>query len=54
MKRVLAFAIVLMGLGYMGSFEWIRESSRRPYLIHGITWSNSIAVNDAEAINRDA
>ncbi len=52
LQRVLVFVILLTGLGYMGSFEWIRESARRPYLIHGQTWSNAIDVKDAEEINR--
>ena len=52
-KRVLVFVILFAGLGYMGSFEWIRESSRRPYLVHGEIWSNAIATRDAETINQE-
>lgn len=43
--------LVVAGLGQMGTFEWIREAGRRPYLIHGHMWSSSIKVDDMERIN---
>jgi len=49
-KRGLAAVLVLIGLAYMGAFEWTREAGRRPYIIRGYTYSNSIQVADAEAV----
>jgi cytochrome bd-type quinol oxidase subunit 1 len=49
-KKVLAFLLLFIGLIYMGSFEWIREAGRRPWLIYGHTYSNSALAKDAEAI----
>ncbi|OIO03189.1 MAG: hypothetical protein AUJ49_04695 [Desulfovibrionaceae bacterium CG1_02_65_16] len=44
----LALCIVLTGWGIIGSFEFIREAARKPYLIYGHTYSNGIRVG-AEA-----
>jgi hypothetical protein len=52
-KRPLAFLLVLLGLAYMGSFEWIREAARRPYVISHHLYSNSVMVSQQEAINRE-
>ncbi len=51
-KKYMAFAILLIGLVYMGSFEWIREAGRRPYLIYNHMYSNSIKVEDEAKINK--
>jgi len=51
-KKPMAFVILLIGLVYMGSFEWIREAGRRPYLIPGYMYSNSIIVGDEAKINK--
>lgn len=50
-QKAMAFMVLLAGLGYMGGFEWLREGARRPYLIYGHTYSNSIAVDREAAIN---
>ena len=50
-KKPMAFVILLIGLAYMGSFEWIREAGRRPYLVPGYMYSNSIKVADEAKIN---
>ncbi|MDM8516184.1 cytochrome ubiquinol oxidase subunit I [Desulfobacterales bacterium HSG16] len=52
-KKPAAFVILAIGLVYMGAFEWIREASRRPYLIYGHTWSNSIRVWEEEYLNKN-
>lgn len=49
-KRPMALVLLVIGLAYMGSFEWIREAGRRPYLIHGFMYSNAITVGTEEAI----
>jgi hypothetical protein len=51
-KKYMAFVILLIGLVYMGSFEWIREAGRRPYLIYGHMYSNSIKIEDEAKINK--
>jgi cytochrome bd-type quinol oxidase subunit 1 len=51
-KKPMAFVILLIGLVYMGSFEFIREAGRRPYLIPGYMYSNSIKVEDEAKINK--
>ncbi|MBW2251641.1 MAG: cytochrome ubiquinol oxidase subunit I, partial [Deltaproteobacteria bacterium] len=51
-KKPMAFVILFIGLVYMGSFEWIREAGRRPYLIPGYMYSNSIKVEDEAKINK--
>ncbi len=52
MKRALSFILLFIGLGYMGSFEWIREAGRRPYLIYGYSYSNGALAEDVDAINK--
>ncbi|MDM8525632.1 cytochrome ubiquinol oxidase subunit I [Desulfococcaceae bacterium HSG8] len=49
-KKVLAFVLLFIGFIYMGSFEWIREAGRRPYLIYGHIYSNSVLAKDMDAI----
>jgi len=51
-KKYMAFVILLIGLVYMGSFEWIREAGRRPYLIVEHMYSNSIKIEDEAKINK--
>jgi len=51
-KKYMAFFILLIGLVYMGSFEWIREAGRRPYLIVKHMYSNSIMIEDEAKINK--
>ncbi len=51
-KKPMAFVILFIGLIYMGSFEFIREAGRRPYLIPGYMYSNSIKVEDEAEINK--
>ena len=50
-KRSLAFVLLFIGLMYMSSFEWIREAGRRPYIIYGHTYSNSVLKGTEQRIN---
>ncbi len=52
-KRSFAVVFVFMGLLYMGSFEWIREAARRPYVIYGYMYSNSVLKSEIDDINRE-
>ena len=49
-KRPAAVVLLVIGLMYMGSFEWVREAGRRPYLIYGHMYSNSVIAGTEEAI----
>lgn len=44
----LALVVVLTGWGVIGSFEFVREAARKPYLIYGHTYSNGIRVGTEE------
>ncbi len=50
-KKPLAFAMLVIALFYVGSFEFIREAGRRPYLIYNYMYSNAIAVDRQADIN---
>ena len=45
-KRPVAWGLLLLGLMYMGCFEFMREGGRRPYIIHDYMYSNSILKTD--------
>ncbi|MGD9877843.1 cytochrome ubiquinol oxidase subunit I [Desulfococcus sp.] len=49
-KRGIAGLLVLIGLAYMGSFEFVREAARRPYLIHGYLYANAAPAKAADEI----
>lgn len=48
----LAVAILCTGLALVGSFEWIRETGRRPWLVPGILYSNGMSVREGEVMQR--
>lgn len=41
----LAVLLLAIGLFYMGSFEWAREAGRRPFIIYGHMYSNSLLLS---------
>lgn len=45
----LALVVLLTGWGIIGSFEFVREAARKPYLIYGHTYSSGIRVGVEEA-----
>ncbi len=49
-RRPLAWLLLLLGLLYMGSFEFMREGGRRPYIIHDYMYSTSILKADLPAV----
>ena len=49
-KKVLAYSLLIMGLIYMGSFEWIREASRKPYIINNYLYANQIFEKNAKQL----
>lgn len=52
-RKPLALVLLLLGLFQIGCFEWVRETARRPWVIHGVLWSNGISPSDAPRINRE-
>ncbi len=46
LRRPLTVVILLIGLICSGSFEWIRETGRRPWLIPGHVYSNSVSMEE--------
>ena len=53
LQRILPFAFLILGFSLIGSFEYTREAARRPYLIHGHTYSTGVKVADVEKINQN-
>ncbi|UIJ37872.1 cytochrome ubiquinol oxidase subunit I [Desulfobaculum bizertense] len=47
-----ALACILLALGFVevGSFEWIREAARRPYVIYGHMFSNGLPVAELNVV----
>jgi len=52
-QKLMSFGVVAIALIYFGSFEFIRESARRPYIIHGHMYSNQILVEDADKLGEN-
>jgi mono/diheme cytochrome c family protein len=48
--RVMAAILLLAGLGWFGSFEWFRESMRKPYVISGYMYGTGIGVAEASSL----
>ena len=42
LQQGFSFVLMILAFLYLGSFEMVRESARRPYIIHGYMYSNSI------------
>lgn len=45
--------VLLLGLVTAGSFEWVRETARRPWLVHGFMYSNGITLADGKRMNEE-
>lgn len=50
--RSLAAVLLIIGLMYMGSFEFIREAGRRPYIIRDYMYSSSILKKDIPRVQQ--
>lgn len=48
LRRPLTVLILCAGLMLTGSFEWIRETGRRPWIVEGVIYSNGVSVAQAE------
>ncbi len=45
LTTAVAIVLMLLGLGFFGGFEWMRESIRKPYVIHGFMYGNAAEVS---------
>ncbi len=50
--KALAFVLLAIGLMYMGTFEFMREGGRRPYVIYKHIFTNSMRVRQQAEVNR--
>ena len=51
-QKIIPFLLLILGFGLIGSFEYVREASRRPFLIHDYLYSNSIPKADVQELNQ--
>ena len=51
--RSFAAIMLIIGLMYMASFEFIREAGRRPYIIRDFMYSTSILKQDMEKVQKN-
>lgn len=49
----LVTALVIIGFCWMGSFEFLRENARRPWVITGYMYSNSVLARDVERLDKE-
>lgn len=49
-----AILMLIISLGFTGSFEFIREAGRKPYVIWGYMYSNSVLVDKAEEMQGES
>ncbi len=52
-QRLATGVAVLMGLGWIGGFEYIREIARKPFLVSQHLYSNSILASNEEKLNQN-
>jgi len=52
-QRALSFFIVVIGLFWMGGFEYSREIARKPFVINGFMYSNMVEKSSVEKLNKE-
>lgn len=50
---VIAVIVMIFGLIWFGSFEWFRESIRKPYVIYGYMYGNAVEVAYADRYQQE-
>jgi cytochrome bd-type quinol oxidase subunit 1 len=53
MQRGITALLVVIGVGWMGGFEYMREIARKPFVIGDYMYSTSIKTSDVELLNRE-
>ncbi|MCK5826819.1 MAG: hypothetical protein KAG93_07275, partial [Desulfuromusa sp.] len=51
-QKIFCFVIVGIALVYFGAFEFIREGSRRPFIIYDHMYSNQVYVKDVPEVQK--
>jgi hypothetical protein len=52
LNLVLVVLLLVIGLGWMGAFEYLRENARRPWIIHGYMYTNSIRADQLADVDQ--
>jgi mono/diheme cytochrome c family protein len=52
-QKVLTVLLLFIGLSFIGGFEYLREIARKPYVIGGFMYTNSITTDQVPALNRE-
>ncbi len=52
-QRILVFVLVLVGLFWMGGFEYTREVARKPYVLGSYMYSTSIMTGETDQLNAE-
>lgn len=52
-QRVIVFILLIIGLSWIGGFEYMREYARKPYIIYGYMYAQSVLVADEEKLNKE-
>lgn len=52
-QSIFVAIVVLFALFWMGSFEYLREIARKPYVINNFMYSNMLTDKDMEIANKD-
>jgi len=50
LSRTMAAVMLIIGLMYFGTFEFLREGGRRPYIIYDYMYSNTILKKDLDLV----
>ena len=53
LQKAAVYLLVIIGLGWMGGFEYIREIARKPYIISDFIYSTSIMKDDVDRLDRE-
>ena len=53
LQRMLVTLLVIIGLGWIGGFEYVREIARKPYVIYDFMYSNAILKADSDRLNNE-
>lgn len=51
LQKITVIVLILITYAWMGGFEYLREIARKPYVIYGTLYSNSISPNQIIEIN---
>lgn len=52
-RMPLVLVVLFISLAQVGAFEWLRETTRRPFVIYGLIYSNGITPAEGERMNKE-